>query len=302
MVLSQNSVPLQKLPSSWPLQSASALQPQVFVPLTHLPVEHASPVVQPLPSSQLAALLACTQPALASQLSVVQGLLSSHKVAGLTAVPLHALDPHTSLVVQALPSSHGTLFAALTQPDFGLQLSLVQRFLSSHPTALPVQPPPLHASPWLQALPSSQGKVLFVNAHWPVALLQVSLVHELPSLHCAALPGTHVLFTQPSPTVQALPSVHGEALPLCVQPSLASQASSLQALPSSQFCLLPAVHTPEAQASPIVHTLPSASQPLPSFTGRKPHLPLLVAHAFLVHEVSPELSQVTTVFGLTLHW
>ncbi len=56
--MSQNNVPLQTLPSSWPTQSLSAPQPQVLVPLEHLPAAQVSPTVQPLPSSQLAVLLA----------------------------------------------------------------------------------------------------------------------------------------------------------------------------------------------------------------------------------------------------
>lgn len=56
-LLSQISVPLQKLPSSWLAQSLSIAQPQVFAPLAHLPNEQASPTVQPLPSSHTALLL-----------------------------------------------------------------------------------------------------------------------------------------------------------------------------------------------------------------------------------------------------
>ena len=158
----QNSVPLHRLPSSWPAQSLSWAQAQVLVPLPQLPLLQASPVVHGLPSLQLAVLLAWLQPLDGTQPSVVQGLPSSHSVLGLTEVPAQLLLAHTSLTVQALPSLQATELALLTQPLLGLQLSLVQTLLSSQLTALPLQLPPLHPSFWLQALPSSHGRVLAV--------------------------------------------------------------------------------------------------------------------------------------------
>ncbi len=194
---------------------------------------------------------------------MVQPLPSSQTLAGSTAAPLQAPAWHASPAVQALASSHGRLLLALTQPVFGSQLSLVQRFLSSQSTDAPAQPPPLQASPWLHALPSSHGKVLAANAQAPVTALQLSVVQALLSLHTALVPETQALFAQLSPSVQALPSVHGEALALCVQPVLASQASSLHGLPSSQPSLLPGAHVPLLHTSPTVHTLPSASHEIP---------------------------------------
>ena len=47
----QNSVPLQRLPSSCLAQSASLLQPQVHVPAGHLPALQTSPAVHVSPSS-----------------------------------------------------------------------------------------------------------------------------------------------------------------------------------------------------------------------------------------------------------
>ncbi len=266
--MSQNSVPLQKLPSSCGAQSLSTLQPQVFVPLTHLPTEQVSPVVQPLPSSQLAVLLALTQPSLVSQESVVHGLLSSHNVAGFTATPLHAPPAHASLVVHALPSSQVTVLAPCRQPLFGSQLSLVQTFASSQPTALPTQLPAAQVSAWLQALPSSQLRLLFANAHLPVATAQLSEVQGLLSLHVVPAPDTQPLVLHTSPTVHALPSLHGAVLAAWVQPSLASQPSSLQPLPSSQFNLPPGWQAPALHASLAVHTLPSASQLFASLMAR----------------------------------
>ncbi len=73
--LSQNSVPLQKFPSSSGLQSSLALHVHVAptCPETHAPALHASPVVHGLPSSQAAVLLPWPQPSFASQVSVVKG-------------------------------------------------------------------------------------------------------------------------------------------------------------------------------------------------------------------------------------
>ncbi len=75
-LLSQNNVPLQKLPSSLAAQSASLVQPQVLDPLIQTPPPHTSPVVQPLPSSQASVLLLWVQPVTELQPSVVQALLS----------------------------------------------------------------------------------------------------------------------------------------------------------------------------------------------------------------------------------
>lgn len=69
----------------------------------HLPALQASPLVQPLPSSQGAVLLVKTQPLTALQLSVVQGLPSLHGIlAPAMQMPLLQLSPP----VQTLPSLH----------------------------------------------------------------------------------------------------------------------------------------------------------------------------------------------------
>lgn len=94
MPLSQKSVPLQALPSSWPAQSLFWLHAQVLVPALQLPAAHVSLWVHGLPSSQLAVLLAWTPPALLSQLSVVHGLPSSQKLLA-TALPLHTPLVHS---------------------------------------------------------------------------------------------------------------------------------------------------------------------------------------------------------------
>ncbi len=282
LLLSQNNVPLQKLPSSWPAQSLSWLQPQVLVPDTQLPPLHTSPLVQPLPSSQLAVLLLWLQPVLVLQPSLVHGLLSLQVVAGLMATPAQAPPPHASPLVQALPSSHAMVLAALTQPALGSQLSVVHTLLSLQFTAEPLHAPLAHTSLWLQALPSSQLRMLLLNKQLPLVLSHASLVHGLPSLHTCAGPALHTPLEHTSPTVHALPSLHGTALALKTQPALGSQLSSVHGLLSLQPSTLPAVQVPDLQASPLVHTLPSASQALVSFCGEYPHLPLPVVHTFLV--------------------
>jgi hypothetical protein len=86
-------------------------------------------------------------------------------------------------------------------------------------TAVPaLQTPVWHVSTPLQRLPSSQFEPLavFVCVTTPVDLLQVSMVHGLPSSRVSA-PGRHVpLESQRSPVVQASPSVHGVFLCLAV--------------------------------------------------------------------------------------
>jgi hypothetical protein len=74
-------------------------------PPVQLPAEQWSPVVQELWSSQGLLLFTCLQPVAASQLSVVQRLLSSQ----LMGVPAQLPLTHLSPLVQALLSSQGVL-------------------------------------------------------------------------------------------------------------------------------------------------------------------------------------------------
>src|SRR5207253_1558254 len=70
---------------------------------------------------------------------------------------------------------------------------------------------------------------------------------------------------QVSAPLQALWS-SGQTTGVCVQPLLASQASSVHTLPSSQSGGGPPAQNPTAQASPVVQGFAS-SQPVPSATG-----------------------------------
>jgi len=82
-------------------------------------------------------------------------------------------------------------------------------------------------------------------------------VHTLPSSQLGAAPGTHTPPEQTSPTVQALPSLHGAVLLVWVQPKAGLQASFVHTLPSSQLGGAPPTHTPPAQVSLVVQALPS---------------------------------------------
>ncbi len=99
-------------------------------------------------------------PLLGSQLSVVQGLLSSQ----LVAVPLHWAVLHASPWVHATPSSQvvPSLTAAVVhRPVAGLQPSWVQGLPSLQLAAIPLQLPCLHASLLVHSKPSLQD--------WPSA-------------------------------------------------------------------------------------------------------------------------------------
>src|SRR4029079_19042936 len=77
-------------------------------PGRHVPNAQVSPTVQPFPSSQASALLACVHPVTASHPSVVHGLASSHDAG----VPPHMQFPRLSRVVQAFPSAQGAVLLA----------------------------------------------------------------------------------------------------------------------------------------------------------------------------------------------
>src|SRR5262249_26559846 len=110
-------------------------------PPTQVPPLHVSAVVQALPSSQDAVLLVCTQPVAMLQLSFVQ-TLPSLQLGGGPPTPVPALQ--ASLVVQALPSSHGPGTLVCWQPDAGEHESAVQTLPSLQLGAgPPTQVPPL---------------------------------------------------------------------------------------------------------------------------------------------------------------
>lgn len=224
-------------------------------PGTQLPAVQTSPTVQTLPSSQGPLLARLLQPVMASQLSVVQGFVSSHTLA----LPGAQLPPlQTSWTVHTLSSEQGWALVENTQPLDLSQLSSVHGLASLHVTALPpVQPLSLHTSPWVHGLPSSQARLLAVLAQ-PLEASQKSAVHGLLSSQVRTLPDAHWPPLQTSFCVQTLPSLQGAELGVNTQPLLGSQLSSLQPLPSEQASGLPPLQLPRAHWSAVVQTLPSS--------------------------------------------
>ena len=96
--------------------------------------------MQAIPSSQLAWLGVWMHPATAMQLSSVQGLPSSQPVLAI-AMPTQLPVEQSSKLVHALPSSQAAVVATKTHPLIGVQLSLVQGFLSSQALTAPMQAP-----------------------------------------------------------------------------------------------------------------------------------------------------------------
>jgi hypothetical protein len=229
----------------------------VGVPGLHVPPPQASPVVQALPSLHGLVLFVKTQaPVAGLQLSVVQTLLSLQTVgAPGTQLP----PPQASPVVQALPSLQGFVLFANTQPEAGLQLSVVQTLLSLQTVGAPdMHAPPPQTSPVVQALPSLQALVLFVKTQAPVVGLQLSVVQTLLSLQTVAVPGRQLPPRHSSPVVQALSSLHVFELSFeCLQPFDGLQLSSVHGLLSLQSVGPPPWHEPPPQASLAVHGLPS---------------------------------------------
>jgi hypothetical protein len=261
--LSQNSEPLHRFPSSSFAQSASALHAQVLVPGVHCLSLQVSPFVHTFPSSQGKVFAAWTQPAVGSQLSVVQSVPSAQPFAASLGVPTHAPPWHVSASVHALPSSHGTAEALWTQPLAFSHESIVQGLASSHSTALPTHDPLLHESPLVHALPSSHAwpSAELLLLHCPVADWHTFTMHGPLLAHTLLTPGWHAPPLHTSPRVQPSSSLQGAPSSwVLVHPIAGLQASTVHGLPSSQFFTLPAVHLPSMHSSPTVHALASASQ------------------------------------------
>src|SRR5205823_1630692 len=171
---------------------------------TQTPSWHVS-VVQAAPSLHGAVLLVWRQPPAPSQVSSVQGLLSSQFW---VVVAVHVPPWHVSPIVQGLASSQGAVLFTWMQPLTGSQPSSVQGLPSSQVgAAAPTQAPSWQVSLAVQALASSQGAVLLM-CRQPPAASQAS-------------------------SVQALPSSQGATLGTLAQ-TPAVQLSSVQGLPSSQ--------------------------------------------------------------------
>ena len=158
------------------------------VPGTHAPPLHWSPLVQASPSEQGAALFACWQPFVRSQLSVVHGLLSSQEVM----LPgVHAVALQMSFAVHGLPSSHVAALGRCTQPVASTHVSSVQGLSSAHCATLPRHLPLLHKSSALHFCPSSQTVPSALLCAQPLAKSQLSLVQTLASSQSTLEPPAH---------------------------------------------------------------------------------------------------------------
>jgi hypothetical protein len=171
-----------------------------------------------------------------------------------------------SFCVHTLLSEHALPFCAAEcahAPVCGLQLSVVHGLPSLQLTGAPAaQRPAWQVSAPLQALPSEHEvpSASGACAHVPVAGLQLSAVHTLPSSQLSGVPAAHTPFWQVSAPLQALPSEHEVPLPTAActhAPVCGLQLSLVQGLPSLQFCGVPAVQAPFWQVSAPLHGLPS---------------------------------------------
>src|SRR5262249_18941489 len=218
-----------QVPGVWPWSEAAAT-PGL---LPTLAPAWAGPLcVQALPSLQGAVLLVCTHPVAGLHESSVQGLPSSQLGA---APPTHTPPLQVSLVVHALPSSHGPVLFTCLQPVAGSQESVVQGLLSLQLSGGSAAQGP-RVDVWLggHALPSSHAPGTFACWH-PVAGLHESAVQTLPSSQLSAGPPTQTPPAHVSCVVHALPSSHVAVLLVCVQPVAGLQASFVQGLLSLQF-------------------------------------------------------------------
>ena len=245
--------PLMVSTQSSTVHGFPSLQSAISRPM-HTPFSHASPTVHALPSLQVTLMARWTHPKPLSQLSLVQAFLSSQPV---LSPPEQAPPLHTSPLVQALPSSQKSVVNVWTQPSTPSQASLLHKFPSSQEITLPLKHVPLaQLSPRVHALPSSHGALLAPLTQ-PLRMLQPSSVQGLPSLHTRADPELQSPDAQISLIVHAFPSSQAIELKPCVQPTLLSQASSVQRLPSSQLGALPPTQNPPEQTSIAVQASPS---------------------------------------------
>ncbi len=210
----------------------------------------------------------------------MQGLLSSQPAAGAGAFGTHWHSPedgctqepaplHQSSVQISPSSAQGVPLEALafTQPEPGLQESLVQAFPSLQLGGeLPTQEPPEQISLVVQALPSLQALVLAGCVQEPPE--QTSLVQPLPSSAQASVLGalTHAPKPLQESFVQGLLSLqagslvlgtHEHRLLVFTQPDPGLQESEVQILPSLQLGATPPTQEPPEQVSFVVQALPS---------------------------------------------
>src|SRR5262249_7068803 len=246
--------------------------------------------VHALLSLQAAVLLVCTHPFSGSQVSSVQGLLSS-QLGGVPGVQL----PPWQLSVQALPQLVPLRTGLRLQPPRGSQVSVVQGLLSSQLRGVPATQPVagLQVSMPLQTLLSSQFSG--VPAAQPVAGRQTSSpLQALLSLQLTGVP-VHVPLVQTSPVVQALPSL--QVVPfsdvrLLMHPATGSQLSAVHGLLSLQFNGGPVTH-------PVARLQVVPAPASPPFSRVPAQLPFVHA-SFCVHALL-SLHAVPFASGVPVH-
>ena len=249
-----------QVPASW--HWSGALQTTGVSPV-HVPAWQVSLRVQALPSSQLVPSdLAGLEHAPVVGLQVPASWHWSGAVQTTGLAPVHAPAWQVSLRVHALPSSHVVPlgFAGLEQaPLAGLQVPASWHWSGAVQVTgfAPVHAPAWQVSVRVHALPSSHAAV-FGAWTQPVAAVQESSVHGLPSSQFGGGPPTHLPPAHVSPVVQAFPSSHRAAFGLFTQPVVGLQTSSVQAFPSSQLGASPPTHRPPVQVSAVVHAFPSS--------------------------------------------
>src|SRR3989442_1318617 len=172
--------------------------------------------------------------------------------------------------VRCTPVVPGAVFGVWTQLVAGSHESSVQTFASLQlGGGPPTHVPPAQVSAVVQALPSVHGSVFGVWTQ-PVAELQESVVHTLPSSQLSAGPPTQTPLAQTSAVVQALPSLQGAMVgvapphtpaPLQVVPVKQGSVPVQGAPAGSNWQAGPQQLT--ATAIPSSHCSPGPTTPLP---------------------------------------
>jgi hypothetical protein len=156
-------------------------------------------------------------------MSIVQIFPSSQFGGG----PATQVPPEqVSLVVHLFWSSHDAVLLVYTQPAVGLQLSSVHTLPSlQFRCGPPTHAPPAQVSPVVQAFWSLHDAVLLVCTQ-PLAELQLSSVHTLPSSQFRGAPPTHAPEAHVSCVVHAFWS--SQVVPSCLFGLLHTPVPGLQ--------------------------------------------------------------------------
>ena len=96
-----------------------------------------------------------------------------------------------------------------------------------------------------------------VCSHASVPSLQLSVVHDTPSLQSTAVPGWHDPPPHTSLPLQKRESLQGSVLLAWRQPLAGTHESVVQTFASSQLNAGPGAQAPPAHVSVVVHALPS---------------------------------------------